>query len=813
MKRLSITIMFFCLAFLCIMCCSVYAYNDFVEMALFSDDTQNNLKAADGTQYLINGDFTGSFYSDIETSAVMTVSMAALDNNRYALIFFNQTSEKQEITYDNAPPMSKAIFSDAIKISNVASANGITATTFKKYSFSVKVKKGINTVYIPRYEITNDCGTLKYTKNGVKCNSLVCFQSVTFDVKNVGKIVYTADVPLSNISHYDQSEAVDGVFNKSYMGNDEKGYTNYYSSLEGAFISYPFSIDEFGDYFLKVYYAACEKDCPAVMYLDCDEKNMLSPSLWRKAAQFVNTNALDRQAAVQSDIDKFTKGSTQYHSGLWSYTGTLWDYVDNGKQDENSWVAYRKAPYFSIKTFEIKNLSEGRHTASFIVQSFENNDTGKVDFQNNGVLINRIEVVPKNVGVDVNTYITSEPGERISKVQVNGWENGLHHVTVLSDAKGLINDKNANIKFNVEFINNTDNPMVYDCYIAQYGKNGELLSCDSIGNITVASDKNVTVTRTYEMNRDTLNEKTESIKLFVWDKALSPANQPTQLKDYSVKDIRLLNGLEFSESFRSDVYEYDLNVEASTDSISMEIFFDEGANLYVNGNNAENGEETVVSDILDGDSQIVILVSRATTEVARYIINVHKELPKTEIPVSQAQYSYIEHNLNDGLWVSGYESSSSALGLSGVGGGGVLFKFNSPKEQNVKITVNCWRGQPNSDPIVVFFNPIATPDVYTEVMTEGTDYPALSEAKIVDTTWSNGQRQLLNLEMEVVAFEGENRVWLPSRALARNGSEKTIECMYLVNPKVTTSYANRQTVVSSITIKPTICTVTGVWKR
>ena len=82
MKRLSITIMFFCLAFLCIMCCSVYAYNDFVEMALFSDDTQNNLKAADGTQYLINGDFTGSFYSDIETSAVMTVSMAALDNNR-----------------------------------------------------------------------------------------------------------------------------------------------------------------------------------------------------------------------------------------------------------------------------------------------------------------------------------------------------------------------------------------------------------------------------------------------------------------------------------------------------------------------------------------------------------------------------------------------------------------------------------------------------------------------------------------------------------------------------------------------------------
>lgn len=76
------------------MCCSVYAYNDFVEMALFSDDTQNNLKAADGTQYLINGDFTGSFYSDIETSAVMTVSMAALDNNRYALIFFNQTSEK-----------------------------------------------------------------------------------------------------------------------------------------------------------------------------------------------------------------------------------------------------------------------------------------------------------------------------------------------------------------------------------------------------------------------------------------------------------------------------------------------------------------------------------------------------------------------------------------------------------------------------------------------------------------------------------------------------------------------------------------------
>lgn len=95
--------------------------------------------------------------------------------------------------------------------------------------------------------------------------------------------------------------------------------------------------------------------------------------------------------------------------------------------------------------------------------------------------------------------------------------------------------QNANIKFNVEFINNTENPMIYDCYIAQYGKNGELLSCDSIGNITVASDKNVTVTRTYEMNRDTLNEKTESIKLFVWDKALSPANQPTQLKDYSVK--------------------------------------------------------------------------------------------------------------------------------------------------------------------------------------------------------------------------------------------------------------------------------------
>lgn len=216
------------------------------------------------------------------------------------------------------------------------------------------------------------------------------------------------------------------------------------------------------------------------------------------------------------------------------------------------------------------------------------------------------------------------------------------------------------------------------------------------------------------------------------------------------------------------------------------------AKLVVKLMSGKNNAEFYAENIADGNYGIIIEKVKLSDE---------KIIPKSiTTPVKKMSYIFTETVLDDGTWVASYDQNSPITGEHSIGGGGITFTFNSDEEQDVVIVLRGWRGNPNEDPIVAFLNPISTPREFTAEMTEGVDYSPISDAFVVNTVWTNGNKEIFEIKTPVHVQKGQNIVWLPSRALARNtGDGKTTVCMYPFSGGL---YANRSTNISSITVAP-----------
>ncbi|MBE7037409.1 MAG: cadherin-like beta sandwich domain-containing protein [Ruminococcaceae bacterium] len=159
---------------------------------------------------------------------------------------------------------------------------------------------------------------------------------------------------------------------------------------------------------------------------------------------------------------------------------------------------------------------------------------------------------------------------------------------------------------------------------------------------------------------------------------------------------------------------------------------------------------------------------------------------------------------------AGYKQTKSSVSGSPVvvGGGNIVFRFNSPAAQNATLKITYYMGASGSDWRLGFFNPVATPSSYNLDMVEGVDYPALSEAVFNAATWcSNTTKYTFEVNVDVV--KGENVVWIPGRnLLCVNAEQNGTANMYINNSK----RPNHQTQVDFIEVVPADLDLTAIKK-
>ena len=389
MKRIIIL----CITFIAIMLENVYAV-DLNSQSLVilpaSYEVSNKLTGSDGTEFIINGDVNFSFYSDTAEKAKITVSMASLKGEKYGLLFLNET--EGTVYHNQAPDITSAISGGAIKLqeSSLEDVESATETDFRDYTFKVNVNQGINTIYVPPYDLTNDCGSFIYTINGEKCNRQVCIRSITIEKSVTDKIVI-------NVSELDNKYLTyhsDGYIYPGKDAEDENGWRTVFQSHECMYTAVPFEIDTAGDYVVDVRYNAyassnMSSQPRAAVYRDASLDGLNSKD-W---LPFFNGNLTDeeKEKRVEEKLASITdNGKIQpIDIGRWKTCFSI-------SGDSKTW------PYYNLKSFKLDNLAEGEHNLLFYTgRGILEDESSTV--VNKGVMFNSFEirrVCDKNESVD-----------------------------------------------------------------------------------------------------------------------------------------------------------------------------------------------------------------------------------------------------------------------------------------------------------------------------------------------------------------------------------------------------------------------------
>jgi len=190
----------------------------------------------------------------------------------------------------------------------------------------------------------------------------------------------------------------------------------------------------------------------------------------------------------------------------------------------------------------------------------------------------------------------------------------------------------------------------------------------------------------------------------------------------------------------------------------------------------------------------------------RIVSSASNALISSKIEAEDAEYATTNATTHQNTSVNAGYAQTKGNGAKVVGGGNIVFRFNSPQAQEVTLKIVYYMGSATTDWRLGFFNPVATPSSYNLNMQAGVDYPALSEAVFVDTSWKAANNTEHTFSAKVTAKKGENVVWIPGRNLlcANTGNTATLNMYEDSNGK----RPNIQTQLDYIEITPTVKNVT-----
>lgn len=388
-------IIILCITLMSIMMQNVYAVDLHSESLIIlpaSYEPSNKLTGNDGTEYIINGGFNFSFYSDSDVNAEITISMAGFAGEKYGLFFLNETDDTDIVYHNQAPEMASALGGGAISLkeSGITDAEAVKADDFSDYTFKAKVKQGVNTVYVPPYDLTNDCGNFIYVQSGVKCNRQVCIKSVTVEKSLTDKIVI-------NVSELDNKYLTyhsDGYIYPGKDAEDERAVRTVFQSHECMYTAVPFEIDTAGDYIVNVRYNTftsnnMNSQPRAAVYLD-GSLDALGSKDW---LPFLG-GGLSEEEKVQIVSQKLA--SVTYDGKIEAIDIGTWKSCFSIEGDSKTW------PYYNLKSFKLDNLEPGEHNLLFYTGRGILEDESST-IVNKGVMFNSFEikrVYEKNESVD-----------------------------------------------------------------------------------------------------------------------------------------------------------------------------------------------------------------------------------------------------------------------------------------------------------------------------------------------------------------------------------------------------------------------------
>ena len=366
----------------------------------------NILTVKDGKKIAVNGGFAFSFYSSSAVTAQMEISMVGLTSGRQALVFFNQTEEGEKITSANAPAMTTAVNKGAIPVTTTADVYNLTSEDFSTYTYTVNVKEGVNTVYVPTSNLSNDCCSDVYQVGDVTCNNGVCYESISFTAPNWdGYKIYVVDIPTQYLTAHDNGQILEG-----YDPNDSKTDRTVAQSYPSMYTVVPFNVSEAGDYIVNVNYNAWTYSDVHTTY---------------PAAVFVDANI---SSIANDEWKKFLDEST-YPSSTWHETtdAQLKTITNNGALKPVDIGYWRSGlpttvdgsyPFYYVKSFKLSNLSAGAHTLLFYTAE---NMLDTVDgVVNENVFFNSFEFIrikDDTSSMDISVQkVVNNSTDRISKV-------------------------------------------------------------------------------------------------------------------------------------------------------------------------------------------------------------------------------------------------------------------------------------------------------------------------------------------------------------------------------------------------------------
>ena len=451
----------------------------------------NILTVKDGNKIAVNGGFAFSFYSSTETLAQMEISMVGLTANRQALVFFNETAEGEKITSQNAPGITKAVSRGTIPVKTTADVYNLTSANFEKYTYNVNVKKGINTVYVPSSNLSNDCCGAVYSVNGVTSNSGVCYESISFTAANWdGYKIYVVDIPTQYLLAHSSGQILEG-----YDPEDDTTNRTQHQSYPSMYTVVPFHVGTAGDYRIDVNYNAwtynnIANTYPAAVYVDADLSSIKNTD-WQK---FLNTETYP-STTWSTITDESLKAITQ-NGAIKPVDLGYW----RSSLPQEVGGAY---PFYYVKSFVLEDLAEGDHTLLFytadnILDSADSTVNKNVLF--NSFEFTRIKDEASSLDITVQKYVSSSE-DRVGQVP-ESYAKAIEFYDTRTSSKSLI--------VPVTVFNSTTKTETGTVFVALY-KNGRIADVKTTSfslEPNTSHEENVTIPITAEA---------DSVSIYVWE--------------------------------------------------------------------------------------------------------------------------------------------------------------------------------------------------------------------------------------------------------------------------------------------------------
>ena len=451
----------------------------------------NILTVKDGNRIAVNGGFAFSFYSSTETVAQMEISMVGLSANRQALVFFNETAEGEKITSQNAPNMAKAVSGGTIPLKSTADVYNLTSEDFDKYTYNVNIKRGVNTVYVPSSNLSNDCCGAVYSVGGVTSNSGVCYESIAFTAANWdGYKIYVIDIPSQYLLAHDSGQILEG-----YDTEDDTTNRTQHQSYPSMYTVVPFQVGTAGDYRIDVNYNAWTYDnitdkYPAAVYVDADLSSIKNDD-WQKFLDTETYPSTTWSTITDESLKTITQNGAIKPVDLGYWRSSLPQEIDG---------AY---PFYYVKSFVLEDLTAGEHTLLFytadnILDSADSTVNKNVLF--NSFEFTRLKDEASNLDITVQKYVSSSE-DRVGQVP-ESYAKAIEFYDTRTSSKSLI--------VPVTVFNNTTKTETGTVFVALY-KNGRIADVKTTSfslEPNTSHEENVTIPITAEA---------DSVSIYVWE--------------------------------------------------------------------------------------------------------------------------------------------------------------------------------------------------------------------------------------------------------------------------------------------------------